>query len=90
MATMKFKDGSTLRYLSVTAEMLSAAKIGPKSMNLVDLCRDSNMPMAQHEFLASLCNLGLLKHDRKQDTFKTTKKGNDFLDDYEKLQSQLT
>lgn len=89
MTITKFEDGSTLKFLSVAAEILTVANMDPKSMTLEGICRNHKTPLSPQECLENLCELRLLQYDDKENTFRTTRKGKDFLEDYERLRAQL-
>jgi predicted transcriptional regulator len=89
MAITKFENGSTLRFLSIAAEILKAANTDPKGTTLEGICKNYNTPVSPQECLENLSELRLLQHNKKENTFKPTKKGKSFLNDYKRLQAQL-
>jgi predicted transcriptional regulator len=89
MTITKFENGSTLRFLSIAAEILIAANTDPKGTTLEEICRNYKTPVSSQECLKNLSELRLLHHNKKKNTFKPTKRGDSFLNDYKRLQAQL-
>jgi predicted transcriptional regulator len=85
----KFGDGSALGSLSLTAELVMATNGSKKSAkDLSHIFRTYNVSASlEEEYLSNLCILGLLTQVGR--IFKTTKKGEGFLEDYKRLQSEL-
>ncbi len=86
---MRFKDGSSLRFLSLAADVLKVTIKGADSLAVMDACKSHIPSTYAQDYLARLHKLGLLDYDRKTNKFKTTKRGVKFLQDYKKLQVQL-
>jgi predicted transcriptional regulator len=86
---MRFKDGSSLKFLSLAADVLKVTMEGADSSEVIDICKNHIPSTYAQHYLARLHKLGLLNYNRKDNRFKTTRKGMKFLQDYRKLQVQL-
>lgn len=87
--TMRFKDGSSLKFLSLAADVLKVTLKGANSSEVMDACKNHIPTTYAQNYLARLHKLDLLEYDKKEDRFKTTRKGMKFLQDYKKLQVRL-
>jgi predicted transcriptional regulator len=89
MATSRFSEGSSLRLLSLAADLLNATLKGADSMTVAEILKHHIPTPISQDYLARLYKLGLLAYDKENNSFRTTRKGTRFLQDYKKFQRQM-